>query len=226
MTDLGTTRLESAKQSALEPGAQIQSNSACDATLKSVPASRFIAFFSIVVIGCLIDLATKSWIFARLGMPNTRPQWVIWPGFFSLTTSLNEGALFGLGQGWSLGFAALSVVAAIAIIVWLFWARAAHDWALTVALALIMAGIFGNLYDRLGFPGLTWNWEMARIRVGEPVYAVRDWLLVTIPVIHREWPVFNIADSMLVCGAGLLFLHLWTSQSKITADAKTESRAT
>ena len=147
-------------------------------------------------------------------MPGTRPQWVIWRGVFSLTTSLNEGALFGLGQGLTLGFAALSVVAAIAIVAWLFWARAAHEWALTVALALVMAGIFGNLYDRLGFPGLVWNWEMQPFRVGQPVYAVRDWLLFTIPVIHREWPVFNIADSMLVCGAGLLFLHLWTSQSK------------
>jgi signal peptidase II len=187
---------------------------------KSVPASRYAVFFSIVVIGCLTDLATKSWIFSRLGMPGTKPQWVIWPGVFSLTTSLNEGALFGLGQGWTLGFAALSVVAAVAIVAWLFWARAAHEWTLTVALALIMAGIFGNLYDRLGFPGLIWNSEMQPFRVGQPVYAVRDWLLFTIPVIRREWPVFNIADSMLVAGASLLFLHLWTSQSKTASEPK------
>ena len=99
-------------------------------------------FFAIVAIGCLTDLATKSWIFARLGMPGTRPQWVIWRGVFSLTTSLNEGALFGLGQGWTLGFAALSVVAAVAIVLWLFWARAAHDWALTIALAPDYGGHF------------------------------------------------------------------------------------
>jgi signal peptidase II len=187
---------------------------------KSVPLNRYAVFLSIVVIGCLTDLATKSWIFTRLGMPGSQPQWVIWRGVFSLTTSLNEGALFGLGQGLTLGFAALSVVAAIAIIAWLFWGRAAHEWAITIALALIMAGIFGNLYDRLGLPGLVWNWEMQPLRVGQPVYAVRDWLLFTIPVIHREWPVFNIADSMLVVGAGLLFVHLWTSHRSTESDAK------
>jgi signal peptidase II len=191
-----------------------------DSSAKSVPASRYAVFFSIVVVGCAIDLATKSWIFSRLGMPGTRPQWVIWRGVFSLTTSLNEGALFGLGQGWTSGFAALSVVAAVAIVAWLFWARAAHNWPLTVALALIVAGIFGNLYDRLGLPGLNWNLEMQPGRAGMPVYAVRDWLLFTVPVIHREWPVFNIADSMLVVGACLLFLHLWTSQGTTAPDPK------
>jgi signal peptidase II len=210
MTDLGGMPQSSAIQGGAAQSSATRGSSTADRVAKSVPASRYVVFFSIVVLGCLIDLATKHWIFARLGMPGSGRQWVIWPGVFSLTTSLNEGALFGLGQGWTSGFAALSVVAAIAIVAWLFWARAAFDWVLTVALALIMAGIFGNLYDRLGFPGLIWNWQPDRI--GEPVYAVRDWLLFTVPVIHREWPVFNIADSMLVVGAGLLFLHLWTGR--------------
>ncbi len=216
MTDLDTTHEECESQ---------------DGAANSVPASRYVVFFSIVVVGCLIDLATKSWIFGWLGMPRTRPPWVIWRGFFSLTTSLNEGALFGLGQGFSLGFAALSIVAAVAIVAWLFWGRAAHEWALTVALALIMAGIFGNLYDRLGLPGLTWNREMQTDRIGQPVYAVRDWLLVTVPIVRREWPVFNIADSMLVVGASLLFWHLWQSQRKLeaepelTAESREESAA-
>lgn len=190
----------------------------CQLSVRSVPTNRYLAFFSIVVIGCAVDLATKSWIFSRLGMPGTNPQWVIWPGVFSLTTSLNEGALFGLGQGLTMAFAALSLFAAAAIVLWLFWGRAAISWALTIALALIMAGIFGNLYDRLGLPGLTWNWQMHPIRAGQPVYAVRDWLLFTVPIIHRDWPVFNIADSMLVTGACLLFVHLWRTKNQTAAD--------
>jgi lipoprotein signal peptidase len=43
--------------------------------------------------------------------------------------------------------------------------------------------------------------------VGEPVYAVRDWLHFEIAAIGFDWPVFNIADSLLVCGAALLFWH-------------------
>lgn len=223
MTDFGDTR-----QPAASDGASAQrccAAAACDADSRAVPASRYAAFFSIVVVGCVVDLATKSWIFARLGMPGTSPQWVIWRGVFSLTTSLNEGALFGLGQGLTWGFAALSVVAAVAIVLWLFWARAANNWPLTIALALIMAGIFGNLYDRLGLPGLTWNFELQPSRIGQPVYAVRDWLLFTVPIIHKDWPVFNLADSMLVVGACLLFLHLWRTKSQPDAAPTTAERS-
>ena len=62
-----------------------------------------------------------------------------------------------MGQGFSLLFAALSMGAAIAILVWLFAVGAARDWLLTIALAIVMIGILGNLYDRLGLPGLLWN---------------------------------------------------------------------
>jgi signal peptidase II len=110
-----------------------------------------------------------------------------------------------MGQGWVSLFAGLSVVAALAILYWLFIAGAARDWLLTVALGLVMAGTFGNLYDRLGLHGLRWNFATPLHEVGEPVYAVRDWILVMIG--DWPWPTFNIADSMLVCGAALLVLH-------------------
>ena len=87
----------------------------------------------------------------------------LWDNVFGLTTSLNEGALFGIGQGRVALFAALSIVALIGILYWLFVAGAAEDLLLTVALGPVTAGILGNLYDRLGLPGL--------ISEGEPVYA-------------------------------------------------------
>lgn len=162
--------------------------------------------------GCALDLATKDWIFAKLGMPDLEPPArpiVLWEGVFSLTTSLNEGALFGLGQGMTMVFAGLSVLAAVGIVYWLFFAGAAWDWLLTIALGSIMGGIFGNLYDRLGMPGLVWS---AAPRRGEAVYAVRDWLHFRIDDAQGrmifDWPVFNIADSLLVCGAALL---LWNA---------------
>jgi len=167
---------------------------------RAVPANRYVVFFSVTTAGCLLDLATKRWVFHLLGMPGG-PIWWLWPNVVGLQTSLNEGALFGLAQGWVGLFAVLSILAAVAILVWLFYAGAARDLLLTFALSCISAGILGNLYDRLGLPGLTWLNHPAH-GVGEPVYAVRDWILVMI--FGRPWPNFNLADSLLVCGAAML----------------------
>ncbi len=172
---------------------------------RGVPFSRYAVFGTIAVAGCAADLLTKHWIFERLGYPPRRVDW-LWQGVLSLETSLNEGALFGIGQGLIWLFATLSIVAALGIVIWLFYARAAMDWLLTIALGMVTAGIFGNLYDRLGFPRLRWPYPTATGRVkGDAVYAVRDWIHFQTP--WFDWPIFNLADSFLVCGAGLLMWH-------------------
>ncbi|NLX97751.1 MAG: signal peptidase II [Rhodopirellula sp.] len=157
---------------------------------------------------------TKHLVFRQLGMPPA-PTWWLWNGVAGIQTSLNEGALFGFGEGMVPVFATLSVVAALAIVWWLFVAGAARDLILCIALGLITAGIFGNLYDRLGLPGLRWNLAHGQHRLGEPVYAVRDWILVMIG--DWPWPNFNIADSMLLCGAALLLWHAFHVEEEQTA---------
>ena len=158
-------------------------------------------FGALAVCGCAVDLATKRWIFDLLGMPATKPTIWLWDGVFGLTTSLNQGALFGIGQGRVALFAVLSIVALVGILYWLFVTGAAEDGLLTGALGLVTAGILGNLYDRLGLPGLVWP-------DGTAVYAVRDWLDFR----WINWPIFNVADSLLVCGAGLLVFHAFRAE--------------
>ena len=177
--------------------------------MRAIPPSRYVVFFSIVVVGWLVDLATKNWVFAKLGMPDpvVRDVWWIWKGVVGLQTSLNEGALFGIGQGQVLLFILLSCVALVALLVWLFVAGAARDLLLTVALGGVTAGILGNLYDRLGLPGLVWNHASDLHELGSPGHAVRDWILVMIG--PWSWPNFNVADSLLVCGAALLAWHAY-----------------
>ncbi len=174
--------------------------------MKAISANRCLVFLLLAVSGCALDLATKSLTFHWLGMPGptSHTKW-IWQGVFGLQTSLNEGALFGLGQGMVSVFAGLSIVAASGIFFWLFFAGGTRDWLLTIALGFIIAGIFGNLYDRLGLPGLKWNGLSSSHAFDEPVYAVRDFILVMIGPWH--WPNFNFADSFLVCGAALLVWH-------------------
>ena len=176
-----------------------------------VPRNRLIVFSTIAIAGGVLDLSTKSWMFAHLGMPGGNVWW-LWEGVFGFQTSLNQGALFGLGQGFAMVFAALSILAALGILYWLFVAGAAQDWLLTISLAMISAGILGNLFDRLGLHGL-------KSPAGEALYAVRDFVLVMIG--KHAWPNFNIADSFLVCGAGLLVLHSILTRSPAT-DADTE----
>ena len=96
------------------------SNGADEPAMKAVPRSRILLFASIAVIGCSVDLLTKRWIFARLGMPAAKPTWWLIDDIFGFTTSLNEGALFGIGQGQVPLFVTLSLIAAVGIMYWLF----------------------------------------------------------------------------------------------------------
>jgi signal peptidase II len=168
-----------------------------------VPFSRYVVFTSIAVIGCGADLATKAWVFSIAALRDGEILW-LWSGHVGVQLSRNWGALFGMGQGKVWLFATLGVVAALAIPIWLFVFRAARDKWLTVAMGSIMAGVLGNLYDRLGLSGETWKGPM--LHSPDAIYSVRDWVLWQLNDQWR-WPNFNIADSMLVCGACLLFVH-------------------
>lgn len=183
--------------------------------MTTIPRSRYFVFLMLAAGGGLVDLLTKHWIFAWLGLPGQKPTFWLIPKVFGFTTSLNEGALFGIGQGQAAVFAALSVAAGIAILYWLFVLRAARDLLLTFAMGCVMAGILGNLYDRLGLPALKWQGHpFDTHQRGDAVYAVRDWLHFQIDPVGFHWPIFNIADSLLVCGAALLVWHAWHSESQ------------
>lgn len=155
-----------------------------------VGPGRWILFWGIALGGMAFDLVTKSVIFERIGPPPSRPVTVV-NNVLELHTSYNPGALWGLGRSMphsSLFFAALSILAAVAICYWLFVRKAAADWRLTAALGLIMAGALGNCYDRL-FLG-----------------HVRDFVHFHVDPIGFDCAIFNFADNMLVAGAVILML--------------------
>jgi signal peptidase II len=157
---------------------------------------RLLLFFGIAVAGCLLDLWTKHLVFGWLklpGHPDSATYWVL-DNFFGFQTAVNQGALFGMGQGWTVVFRLVSILATGLIVFWML-RGASESLLLTIALALITAGILGNLYDRFGL----WH---------EPLVAdyyrngVRDWILFRFG--SYTWPNFNLADSFLVSGAGML----------------------
>jgi lipoprotein signal peptidase len=110
---------------------------------------------------------------------------------------VNHGALFGFLRDHTTaantGFAVISLLAAAAIVFWSTQKATARDRWLCAALGLILAGTLGNFYDRVTFNGvrdfLHWNYLF-------------------------DWPVFNVADCCLVCGACLLLLQAFTASPK------------
>ncbi len=116
---------------------------------------------------------------------------------------VNKGALFGIGghhkELANNIFAGVSVLAALAIVIWGTRRSTSHDRWLSIALGLILGGTIGNFYDRIVFQG------------------VRDFLYFY----KIEWPVFNVADCCLVVGAGLLLIQAMIAPSK-PAEPKSE----
>ena len=180
---------------------------------------RYALFFLPAIIGLAADLVTKSYMFANHfsvqlaneGYPQIPVWWV--PGIFGIQTSTNPGALFGIGKGYSWLFAIFSIVAVFGILIWLFRFGGIWDRWLTFAMGLVTGGIFGNLYDRLGFgytPGFP---ESIRTNV-------RDWVFFRLEGVpfFDPWPNFNIADSVLVTGAIMLFVHAFFFQTDEPAE--------
>jgi signal peptidase II len=171
--------------------------------MPGVPRSRYVLFGLLAACGFAADLMTKTWVFAWPELAGGAVHW-LWPNYVGIQLSCNPGALFGMGAGMTWLFAAMSVLAGVAILVWLFWFGAAHDWWLTGALGSVTAGILGNLYDRLGMPERLWPGLAGNLVRTD--HRVRDWILFQWNDAWR-WPNFNIADSLLVIGAAVLFCH-------------------
>ena len=151
---------------------------------------------SIFCIGILLlDQWTKHRVVLKL--PLYRRVKVI-QGFFDLTHVRNTGGAFGIfgGEKGGLGSILFVVVSLIAIgaIVFLFFKVKENEKTLALSFSLILSGAVGNLIDRL--------------RYGEVV----DFLDFHLSSYH--WPAFNVADSAICIGIGLMALELLIRDSK------------
>lgn len=185
------------------------------------PLSRVWLYLGLAILGCAADLITKHYVFAHPQLFRGS-EWWLWEGHIGIQKSLNEGALFGMGQGKASLFALFAFVALAAIPVWLFRFGAARDLLLTIALGCVTGGICGNLYDRLAWHGLKWSDFLPEGR-DEPVHAVRDWILLQWNP-DWVWPNFNIADMLLVGGAMLLLYQAYAF-SESASDTAIETEA-
>lgn len=191
------------------------------------PRNRVAIFFILTALGLTVDLWTKSWAFSTYGVRNGS-DWLL-DSFvrFRWFTSLNEGALWGMGQGFAWAFALLSVVAFGGIVFWLFFRNGAQSLWLTISLAFVSGGTLGNLYDRLGLHGIKIPQRE------ETVKAVRDFFHFQFggdpanPGL--DWAIFNVADICLVTGAIMLMLQsIFASEipGETSSVAESDAKAT
>jgi len=148
--------------------------------------SSQIIFWLTVFIGIALDLWSKQAVFQWLNrLPENRVSIV--NGFLSLIIAQNPGAAFGIASGWRYFLVAVSFIALL-IIIAIFFLSGSRSKLAFLSLGLFTAGLTGNLYDRIFNDGL-----------------VRDF----IDVIYwpsKHWPTFNLADTMLCIGVGLILI--------------------
>jgi len=102
----------------------------------------------------------------------------------------NKGAAFGMFQGGSTVFTILAFVV-IGIIIYYYGIVDPNDWLLRMGLSMQLAGAAGNLISRLTLDG-----------------EVTDFIAV------GTFPVFNVADSSITIGTGILLLGIWLNEKR------------
>ncbi len=139
----------------------------------------------VLVVGLALDLVSKFLVLHFLPLGSQVP---VIHGFFNLVHVHNKGAAFGFLAQWSPEFTRLffivSTILVLAVVAYLWWRLPEGNWQASLGYSLIMTGALGNLVDR--------------VRLGEVV----DFLDVYWGRYH--WPAFNVADSLVCLGAGVL----------------------
>ncbi len=131
----------------------------------------------------VIDQASKILVQRKMELFQSIP--VLGEDFFRLTYIHNPGAAFGLNIGSPLLHTIVSI-AALGVLVWLFWTLPRQEHLLRLALVLVLGGALGNIVDRL--------------YLGEVVDFFDFGFGST------RWPIFNFADSFVTIGVGLMAL--------------------
>ncbi|EPJ85289.1 lipoprotein signal peptidase [Pseudomonas sp. CFII64] len=152
-----------------------------------------LAWLWLSVLILVIDQASKYYFENTLSLYQ---QIIVFPDYFSWTLAYNTGAAFSFladSSGWQRWlFALIAVVVSAVLVVWLKRLGRDETW-LAVALALVLGGALGNLYDR--------------IALGHVI----DFIFVHWRNEYR-FPAFNVADSAITVGAIMLALDMFKSK--------------
>jgi len=161
------------------------------------PRPRVLVLVAVALAVLALDIVSKVVVVATL---SDRAPIRLLGGFLHLRVDRNPGAAFSFAPGLTIVF---SLIAITVIVVILRSSRRIRSIPWAVTLGLLLGGATGNLVDRIfRHPGVFRGW-------------VVDWIQIP------HWPVFNLADSAIVCGGVLAVL---LSIRGIRLDGERESR--
>jgi len=150
---------------------------------------KFILFLSLPLYA--LDQLTKHWVVRSIGLCDAR---IVVPDFFNLVNVPNTGAAFGSFKGNNTFFVVISIIAMVVVTVLLVRHWRSDPWR-DISLALLLAGILGNLTDRLLYGH------------------VIDFLLFNLHIRFADpWPAFNVADSCISIAVVLFIIHSFGKQ--------------
>jgi signal peptidase II len=144
-----------------------------------------------------LDRITKMIVESRVSFLDTHK---VIPGFFDIVRSQNRGVAFGIFNDstseWRTTLLVIASVAAVALVTAMLWNPQKLQRYSFWGFSLILGGAAGNVFDRIVSGRVT------------------DFLLFYIG--DYQWPTFNVADSAIVIGSGLLLLDLLRPKRQAT----------
>ena len=160
-------------------------------------------YLVVTAIVLMIDQFTKYWMSINL---REGDEIEVIRGFFRFSYTENPGIAFGMLNNGNVKWLLVAIsVAAIAVVAFYMTRTSSSNRLLLWSLALLAAGISGNLIDR--------------VRMGRVI----DFILIYYK--DYQWPVFNIADTAITIGAALMAIELFIPphQERAAAAAPVES---
>lgn len=170
-------------------------------------------FFGITaVLGLVLDQLTKAWVVSSIEL--YRGEVVVVPHLLSIVHARNPGAAFGFlrdSPNARTLFLVMTVVA-VGVCADMFRRLPKDDRFVSFTLGLILSGALGNAVDRFRFGYVI---DFIRFYTDHP--PLQAWLVERLGT--YEYPSFNVADSALVVGVILFFLHYLLLGDREATDA-------
>ncbi len=151
----------------------------------------------IIIFGVAFDQITKYTVAHYLPV-DASPDLPVWDGVFSLRCISNDGAAFGMLDDKRWLFMTVSTVVIIGMLVFLFFKHKNISKPLGIALAMVVSGGIGNMIDRV----------------------LLGYVIDFIYFVPIDFPCFNVADSFVCIGAGLMFIAVLFFEKDESKDAK------
>jgi signal peptidase II len=151
-----------------------------------------------------LDVMTKRWALVALEFESSE----LFGGLLPLTLAFNKGAAFGIRVGEDSRWFFIPVtIIALTLLTVLFRQAEDRDYLRIGSISLVVSGAVGNLYDRM-------RWSEGVVDFLGPVDL---WLW--------DFPIFNVADMAITCGAILLAISFWFEEQEERAREAAEKTA-